>query len=193
MTDVEKTVPITELVPDSENNANRGTPRGRKMLKNSLKRLGAGRSLLLDKNNVILGGNKTWEEAKRQGFKHVKIVETDGDTIIAVRRTDLDAKTKKAKELAIADNRVAEVDLLWNPEILSHTEVDLSELFEPIELDRLQPANKSRKPEPIDLQPPPKMLWVLLGIPFNRFDVVQANLAALEQEAEISVQTARDK
>jgi hypothetical protein len=188
-----RTVPIADITPDPSN-ANRGTPRGKKLLRKSLKNLGAGRSILVDKNFVAMAGSKTLEEAKNQGFTRVAVVDTDGDTLVAVRRTDLEAEDKKAQELAIADNRISEVDLSWDPEILKETDADLSELFEPLELDRLLNEGKnSRQPNTIDLQPPPKMVWILLGIPFSRFDVVQQNLAALEAEAEISVQSARDK
>jgi hypothetical protein len=193
-TDAEiKTVPIADITPDP-NNANRGTARGKKMLKGSLKRLGAGRSIVVDKNLMTIGGNKTLEEAKRQGFKKVVVVPTDGDTLVAVQRTDLDIGDKKAQELAIADNRTAEVDLSWDPEILKDLDADLGEFFDPLETDRLLNEGKnSRQPNTIDLQQPPKMVWILLGIPFNRFDVVQENLKALEEEAEISVQSARDE
>jgi len=188
-----KTVPITDLLPD-ENNANRGTERGRKMLKRSLKKLGAGRSILVDRKGVALAGNKTLEEAKAQGYKNVVVVPTDGSTLVAVQRTDLDASDAKAQELAIADNRISEVDLSWDTEVLSGTEADLAEMFDPLETDRLLNEGKnSRVPNTIDLQKPPKMVWILLGIPFNRFDVVQGNLAALESEADISVQSARDE
>jgi len=188
-----KTVPITDLLPD-ENNANRGTERGRKMLKRSLKKLGAGRSILVDRKGVALAGNKTLEEAKAQGYKNVVVVPTDGSTLVAVQRTDLDASDAKAQELAIADNRISEVDLSWDTEVLSGTEADLAEIFDPLETDRrLNQGKNSRVPNTIDLQKPPKMVWILLGIPFNRFDVVQGNLAALESEADISVQSARDE
>ena len=188
-----RTVPIAELVPDPDN-ANKGTARGRKLLKNSLKKLRAGRSILLDKNFTAIAGSKTLEEAKKQGFKKVTVVDSDGETLVAVRRTDLQANDKTAQELAVADNRVAEVDLAWDQEVLKGTQADLSEMFEPLELDRLLNEGKnSRQPNTIDLQPPPKKVWILLGIPFDRFDVVQGHLAALEEEAEISVQSARDK
>lgn len=187
-----KTIPISELSLDS-NNANRGNPRGRKMLKGSLKKLGAGRSIVVDRNLVTLGGNKTLEEARKQGFKKVVVVDSDGDTLVAVRRTDLDAKDKKAKELAIADNRVNEVDLTWDPDVLKQTDADLAELFDPIEFDRLVNDGKnSITPNTIDLQPPPKMMWILLGIPMDKFDLAQGPLAQLEAEAEISVQSARN-
>ena len=126
-------------------------------------------------------------------MKRVVVVDSDGETLVAVRRTDLEASDPKAQELAIADNRTAEVDLAWDPEVLKTTEADLAEMFEPIELDRLLNEGKNVKvADRIDLQPPPKMMWILLGVPFNRFDVVQEHLAALENEAEISVQSARN-
>lgn len=188
-----RTIPVEDLVQD-DHNANRGTVRGRKALKNSLKKFGAARSILVDKNFTTLAGNKTLEEYVKQGGKRVIVVDSPGDTLIAVRRTDLQADDKKAQELAIADNRVAEVDLSWDPEVLKQTDADLEEMFEPLELDRLLNEGKnSRQPNTIDLQPPPKMVWILLGIPFTRFDLVQEHLSALESESEISVQSARDE
>lgn len=177
------------------NNANRGTPRGRKALKKSIKDLGPGRSVLLDKNNTAIAGNKTIEEAKRQGYKQVLVVRTTGDQLVAVQRTDLDLKDKKAQELAISDNRTSEVDLSWDPDVLANTEVNLGEIgFEPIEVDNITNAGRGHKrTDKIDKLPPPKMLWILLGIPFDRFDLIQEPLAAIEAESEISVQQSRDK
>jgi hypothetical protein len=188
-----RTIDIDELTPDPKN-ANQGTVRGRKALSGSLKKLGTGRSILVDKNLQTLAGNKTLDEAKKLGHKKIIVVDADGDTLIAVRRTDLDAKDKKAQQLAIADNRVSELDLNWDPDVLKETEADLTELFDPRELDiMLNEGKNSKQPNTIELQDPPKMLWILLGVPMNRFDVVQEHLTALESEAEISVQTARNE
>jgi len=165
------------------------------MLKNSLKKYGAGRSVLLDKNNTVIAGNKTVSEAIRQGHQKVIVVDTTGNELVAVRRTDLDLSTDKAaKALALNDNRVGEVDLSWDAEVLSQTDADLTELFEPIELDNILNEGKGHKRiDKIDLQAPPKMIWILLGVPFNRFDAIQEPLAALEAESEISVQQARNE
>lgn len=198
MTEIEETklvdVSIEDVEPDPAN-ANRGTPRGKKMIRSSLKKYGAGRSILLDANNRVISGNKTLAAAKAQGFKKVTVIDVDGDELIAVRRKDLNLeRDKKARELAIAENRTAQVDLAWNEDVLESIDADLSEFFDKIELDDLLNEGKGTKvPERIDDQPPPKMLWVLLGIPFNRFDVVQTHLAALEAESEISVQQARNE
>jgi hypothetical protein len=46
---------IQDLVPDDKN-ANRGTLRGRGLLEKSLRRLGAGRSILVDKDGRVTRG-----------------------------------------------------------------------------------------------------------------------------------------
>ena len=100
-------------------NANKGTDRGRSALKQSLERLGAGRSVLVDKHGVAIAGNKTLEAAGELGLTKTVEVETDGSTLVVVKRTDLDLETDiKARELAFADNRVGELDLEWDPEVL---------------------------------------------------------------------------
>jgi hypothetical protein len=48
---------IERLAPDKRN-ANRGTVRGRALLEDSLRRYGAGRSILADKHGNIIAGNK---------------------------------------------------------------------------------------------------------------------------------------
>jgi hypothetical protein len=100
------------------NNANRGTERGRQLLRHSLQEFGAGRSILADKNDVIIAGNKTWERAEEIGLP-VRIVETDGTELVVVKRVDLDLNSDPAaRALAIADNRTAQLDLEWDAEVL---------------------------------------------------------------------------
>jgi hypothetical protein len=110
---------ITDLVPD-DMNANRGTERGGQMIENSVKRFGLGRSIVLDKNNMVIAGNKTLENAAGAGIENVIIVETDGNQLVAVQRVDLDMDEapEVARALGIADNRTAEINLEWDPEVL---------------------------------------------------------------------------
>jgi len=51
-------VPISQLVLD-EKNANKGTKRGRKLLEESLEKYGAGRSVVVDRHDRVIAGNKT--------------------------------------------------------------------------------------------------------------------------------------
>src|SRR5271170_2634220 len=144
-------VPIAQLVLD-ENNANKGTKRGRKLLEQSLGKYGAGRSVLVDRNNRVIAGNKTIEAARAAGMKSIAMIETDGSSLVAVQRGDLDLKKdKKARELAIADNRVSEVDLEWNPEVLASLDVDLAQFWNENELKTLLKdfrSNELTAPEP---------------------------------------------
>lgn len=78
--------------------------RNKEAINNSLKELGAGRSILIDSENVIIGGNGVYQEAEELGLP-VKVIESDGSELIAIKRTDLKTDDAKRKALAIADNR----------------------------------------------------------------------------------------
>lgn len=113
-----RTAKLSELKTD-QNNANLGTQRGLAELDRSLRELGAGRSILLDKQGRVIAGNKTLERAADIGFEDVIVVPTDGTKLVAVQRVDLDLESDpNAKRLAIADNRISELDLQWSPEQL---------------------------------------------------------------------------
>jgi hypothetical protein len=130
---------LAELQPD-KSNANKGTLRGRAALEASLRKYGAGRSILLDKNGHIVAGNKTAEVAADIGLDDVLIVQTNGKQLVAVQRTDLDIDSPEGRGLAYADNRVGEISLDWSAEqILADIDagVDLSDLWRKDELDEL--------------------------------------------------------
>ena len=95
---------MTNLKPDKRN-ANKGTARGRELLLNSLRELGAGRSILADKDGNLIAGNKTFNAAAELGLP-VRVVETNGDELVVVKRNDLDLndKTGKARQLAGVDH-----------------------------------------------------------------------------------------
>lgn len=86
-----RVVSITQLVLD-EKNANKGTKRGRELLGDSLEKYGAGRSVVVDRYNRVIAGNKTVEAAVAAGMKSIAVIETDGSSLVAVQRGDLDLK-----------------------------------------------------------------------------------------------------
>lgn len=97
-------------------NYRRHNDRNKKLIKKSLEELGAGRSILLDAENEIVAGNGVFEQAKALKIP-VKIVETDGSELIAVKRTDLLTDDDKRKKLAVMDNSTSDssefdIDLL---------------------------------------------------------------------------------
>jgi DNA modification methylase len=142
-------VKIKELKFDPRN-ANKGTERGRKALASSLRQFGAGRSILIDKNGMVIAGNKTLAQAIAAGHEEVKVVKTDGTEIVAVQRIDLDLRDSKAKGLAVADNRVGELDLEWDTDVISEIvkDVDLGDFWEPDEFNKLIGAEPEAAPEP---------------------------------------------
>lgn len=116
-----KEIDIDQLVSDDAN-VNAGTERGRELLDRSLEQFGAGRSVLLDKDNKLMAGNKTAQASVRKGIKKVLLVETEGEVLVAVRRKDIDLDTKEGREMALADNAVGKADLSWNKEALKKAE-----------------------------------------------------------------------
>ena len=130
-------------------NANKGTQRGRGMVEASLREVGAGRSILADREGRIIAGNKTLEAAADIGLG-IRVVETDGSELVVVQRKDLDLSddTGPARKLAYFDNQTSSVGLAWDAEVLLadlQSGVDMSNLFDQSELDAmlagLQPPN----------------------------------------------------
>lgn len=103
-------VKIDSLKQDDKN-FNKGTKRGDIMMGHSIGNLGLGRSILLDKDNNIIAGNKTHNKARELGIEDVIVVETDGTKVVAVKRTDLSLNSKKGREMALADNKTAKENI----------------------------------------------------------------------------------
>ena len=110
-----------------DKNFNKHTEFGMGLLEKSLRENGAGRSILLDKDNNIIAGNGVVEAAGQIGLDKVKIVEATGDEIIAVKRTDISLNSHKGREMALADNATAKADIEWDKETLQN-EFDDEEL-----------------------------------------------------------------
>jgi len=113
---------ITDLEFDNLN-FNKGTNFGKSLMNKSLSKFGAGRSILIDKNNRIIAGNKTAEEFAEIGLENIQIVETDGKTLIAVRRNDIDLDSPEGREFALADNQTAKTNIDFDFELIE-TEID---------------------------------------------------------------------
>ena len=97
---------LADLTPDGEN-FNKHTEFGQKLLEDSLRKFGAGRSILVDKDGNIIAGNSTTETAAAIGMEDVIVVPTDGKKLVVVQRTDLSLDSPEGRELALADNMTA--------------------------------------------------------------------------------------
>jgi hypothetical protein len=137
------------------------------MVKHSLSELGAGRSLVVDKNGIIIAGNQTASQAKELGMDDIIVVPSDGKKLVVVQRTDLDATDPKARELAIADNRTSEVGLDWKIEEIQgsiEAGANLGAMFSSDELVELETSEKEL-PEAIEDLKPQTFVRVLISVP----------------------------
>ena len=96
-----------------------------KLIKKSLKELGAGRSIVIDAEGEIIAGNATYKQAQELGLP-IKVIESDGKSLIVVKRTDLKTQDKKRKKLALADNSTSD-KVEWDFDHIA-ADFDLSEL-----------------------------------------------------------------
>ncbi len=108
---------LTDLTPDDKN-FNKGSEFGNSLIEKSFRKFGAGRSILIDKNNRIIAGNKSVENAMAIGMEDVQIVESDGTKIIAVKRTDIDLDSAEGREMALADNASAKANIVFDAELI---------------------------------------------------------------------------
>lgn len=122
---------IADLIPD-DRNFNRGKEFGQHLIEKSLRELGAGRSILIDKNNRIIAGNKTTENAAAIDMEDVIVVETDGTKLVAVKRTDIDLDSEQGRRMALADNATSAANLEWDEDALKAMEQEMDN-FDPEE------------------------------------------------------------
>ena len=105
---------IKDLVPDPKNRR-RHNPKNIGMVSDALREVGAARSIVIDEDNVILAGNGVTDACAEAGITRLRVIEADGNELIAVRRRGLTEAQKRA--LAIYDNRTAEL-ATWDLEQL---------------------------------------------------------------------------
>lgn len=79
----------------------------KRLIRKSLSECGAGRSIVIDRDNVMIAGEGVYEQAQTLGLK-VRIIESDGKELIAIKRTDLSTEDERRKILAFADNHTSD-------------------------------------------------------------------------------------
>ena len=127
---------IKDLIPDPDNRR-KHTPRNVGMIVDALQKVGTGRSIVIDENDVVLAGNATIEAAGEAGITSLKVVEAKGSELVAVRRRGLSEAQKR--DLALYDNRTAELAEWDTGQLLqdANNQVDLSAFFYDEELQSL--------------------------------------------------------
>ena len=117
-------VSIDDLVQD-DHNFNKGNEQGAQLLERSFRECGAGRSVLIDKDNRLVGGNKAQKGFKAAGKKRVVIVDSDADTLVAVRRKDVSLDSAEGRKMAYLDNLTTQVNLTWDETELQAVQADV--------------------------------------------------------------------
>lgn len=112
---------LDDLIPD-DRNMNRHTSYGMSLIEKSIRKNKFGRSILVDKNDRIIGGNGVTETAASIGATKTIVVETTGDELVVVKRTDVDLDSQQGREMALADNATAVADIEWDAEAVKEIE-----------------------------------------------------------------------
>lgn len=86
-------------------NARKHSDANKRAIRQSLEAVGAGRSILIDADENVLAGNGVLEQAEALGIP-VKVIESDGRELLAVKRVDLTGD--KARQAATLDNLTAD-------------------------------------------------------------------------------------
>lgn len=125
---------------DDPQNANKGSERGSQMIQDSLETVGTGRSLVADKDDYLVAGNKTRKAAEQLGITEVIEITTKGDAIIVHKREDynlLSEDDKRARLSAYFDNRTAMVSISLDAQQIAAdvmAGLDMGMMFDPSEL-----------------------------------------------------------
>lgn len=107
---------LADLKPDPQNTRTHND-RNRGLIIESIKEVGAARSIVTDANDVTRAGNATISVAESAGISEGIEVETRGDRLLIHKRGDLKDE-RKAKRLSIADNAATDASG-WDVERLA--------------------------------------------------------------------------
>lgn len=98
---------MSDEIKFDKRNYRKHNDKNKRLIKKSLEELGAGRSIIIDNEGEIIGGNGVYEQAKALKMP-VRVVESDGSELIVVKRTDLSTEDEKRKKLAVMDNSTSD-------------------------------------------------------------------------------------
>ena len=74
-----------------------------------------GCSILVDQHGVTIAGCAAWEAAAQAGIRRAAVIETDGETLVIVKRT---VAPEQRVRLTLADNRATDLSS-WAPDRLA--------------------------------------------------------------------------
>lgn len=128
-------------------NARRRTEQSHRMIVESIQKYGFGRSILAGANGNIIAGNGAMLAAIEAGKTNVKVIETDGNEVVVLKRTNLTPDEEQM--LAYADNRASDLST-WSPEqVLADMQagVPLEGFFSQADLQKILHEHSEKAPK----------------------------------------------
>lgn len=161
--------------------------KNKNLIKKSIEEAGLGRSIVIDAENEIIGGNGLVSQLPQD--TKIKVIETKGDELVVVKRTDLKTNDEKRKKLAILDNSTSDTSE-FNMDMLleDNTPEQLTELGIEIETTDvpMEEIEEDDIPEEVKTRTQKGDLWklgehyLLCGDSTNKADIdrlMQGNVA----------------
>jgi hypothetical protein len=147
---------IEQYRPASKNN-NLHTERGAGMLEKAMHSDGYVAPITAAANGEVLDGSQRLETSADVFGNEVLVVEHDGTRPVIMVRTDIpNADTPQAQHIAVAANRVAEVDLNFNTDILAQIASEnqglLDDLFSSKEMEKMMAVAEENEDERANLE-----------------------------------------
>jgi hypothetical protein len=168
-------VAIASLVPDPEN-CRVHPDSNREALRESLRRFGQRRPIVV-RGNTIIAGNGLWQEAIGLGFTEIAVADAD------------DLSEEEATAYALVDNQTSDLSYFDSRKVERALEGLALRLpsFDPqmFKIERALP-NSPIAWEMV-LREPPKMTWVLVGIPTLDYADVASTVDLLRQSDKVKI------
>lgn len=148
-------IQLSDLEFDPEN-ANLGSARGDAAIADSISRFGFVDAGVIDKDGMIIGGNKRTHAAESLNMDEAIIIKHDGKTPVYLQIDDFDldspdpAIRARSRQLAYYLNRTAQLSLNWSAAQIAADEesgLDFTALFMPEELKELKLSLTNAEPD----------------------------------------------
>ena len=178
-----------EEIKFDKRNYRKHDKKNKSLIKKSLEKFGAGRSIVVDAEGEIIGGNGVYEQAQKLGLK-TKIIETDGSELVVVKRTDLKTDDEKRKALAVMDNSTSDTSEFDLELLTADFSVDELEDFG-IELPEEEEEQEVEVPDVLEKEDSDKPFTIKLTfenyVALNAFREQYEELIKSEYEVTISI------
>lgn len=174
---------LSQFVPQKRN-SNKHTERGLAMLEKSIQQDGFIGAMTSAADGEIFDGSARLEKVVDVLPANPIVVESDGTRPIIIKRTDIpNAEDPRAKRLSVAANRIAEIDLQWDEDVLQDVFKGFeTDLFTEEELGDLISQSKELLKETIQEIKPRKMLHILISVPVEDSMFIKEGIEALKAE-----------